>query len=219
MSNEKDFRMSENGEKILEIDDKDCYFIDIDGTIVDMLTWETLESNSKIDNFIQELLPGVKEFFENAEKSNHTKEHQPIPCQGFTNKKKPCPSKRVISAEIPYCDAHKNQAPKVEVPKATITGSIKCQGLTKKKKPCKGKSVTGYKFCPDHMSQYDEIKSSANHIIEFDDSAWYPEMQTNISTAKTEEYAADPLQSSKNAETANQNFDDGNLEEHEFLDE
>lgn len=55
-----------------EINDNNCYFIDIDGTIVEMLTWEILESNSKIDNYIQELLPGVKEFFENAEKFNHT---------------------------------------------------------------------------------------------------------------------------------------------------
>jgi uncharacterized HAD superfamily protein len=69
---DKDFRLNDFGEKIFEIDDKNCYFVDIDGTIVEMLTWDTLESNSKIDNFIQELLPGVKEFFENAEKLNHT---------------------------------------------------------------------------------------------------------------------------------------------------
>jgi uncharacterized HAD superfamily protein len=41
------------------------FFIDIDGTIVHNLSWEELELHSKIPDFVQELLPGVKEFFTN----------------------------------------------------------------------------------------------------------------------------------------------------------
>jgi hypothetical protein len=41
------------------------FFIDIDGTIVTMLTWEELKIFSFQPNYIQELLPGVKEFFDN----------------------------------------------------------------------------------------------------------------------------------------------------------
>lgn len=41
------------------------YFIDIDGTIVHNLSREDLELKSKIPGFVQELLPGVKDFFMN----------------------------------------------------------------------------------------------------------------------------------------------------------
>lgn len=44
------------------------YFIDIDGTIVPNLTMEDLEKYSKVDNYIQELLPGVKKFFSSLHK-------------------------------------------------------------------------------------------------------------------------------------------------------
>ena len=39
------------------------YFIDIDGTIVPNLSWNDLKMYSKVDDYIQELLPGVSHFF------------------------------------------------------------------------------------------------------------------------------------------------------------
>lgn len=44
------------------------YFIDIDGTIVPNLTMEDLERYSKVPNYIQDLLPGVKKFFSSLHK-------------------------------------------------------------------------------------------------------------------------------------------------------
>lgn len=44
------------------------YFIDIDGTIVPNLTLEDLEKYSQVPNFIQDLLPGVKDFFNHLHK-------------------------------------------------------------------------------------------------------------------------------------------------------
>jgi hypothetical protein len=46
------------------------YFIDIDGTIVCNLSWEQLEFHSKIPDFVQILLPGVKEFFNNLNEND-----------------------------------------------------------------------------------------------------------------------------------------------------
>lgn len=39
------------------------YFMDIDGTIVENLSWEALEKHNMDSNFIQMLLPGVEHFF------------------------------------------------------------------------------------------------------------------------------------------------------------
>lgn len=44
------------------------YFIDIDGTIVPNLTLEDLEKYNQVPNYIQDLLPGVKEFFTHLHK-------------------------------------------------------------------------------------------------------------------------------------------------------
>jgi hypothetical protein len=46
------------------------YFIDIDGTIVPNLTLEDLEEYTKIPNYIQDLLPGVKKFFTNLHRND-----------------------------------------------------------------------------------------------------------------------------------------------------
>jgi uncharacterized HAD superfamily protein len=39
------------------------YFMDIDGTIVENLSWEELEKHNEDPDFIQMLLPGVERFF------------------------------------------------------------------------------------------------------------------------------------------------------------
>lgn len=47
-----------------------AYFIDIDGTIVPNLTIKELEEYINIPNYIQELLPGVKQFFDKLNKND-----------------------------------------------------------------------------------------------------------------------------------------------------
>ena len=46
------------------------YFIDIDGTIVPNLTIEDLDEYIQIPNYIQDLLPGVKNFFNSLHRND-----------------------------------------------------------------------------------------------------------------------------------------------------
>jgi uncharacterized HAD superfamily protein len=46
------------------------YFFDIDGTIVNNLSWNDLEFYVKDKNYIQELLPNVKHFFYSLKESD-----------------------------------------------------------------------------------------------------------------------------------------------------